>query len=54
MSNEQVSPETQGVAVELLATVDLGPEIEGMVGRELRGAGGDHRAWRRLRPDSRP
>jgi quercetin dioxygenase-like cupin family protein len=28
--------ETQGVAVEVLATVDLGPEIEGMEGRELR------------------
>ena len=36
MSQEQVSPETKGVAVELLATVDLGPEIEGMAGRQLR------------------
>ena len=30
MSNEQVAPETKGVTVKLLATVDLGPEIEGM------------------------
>ncbi len=36
MSNEQVAPETNGITVELLATVDLGPEIEGMAGRELR------------------
>ena len=36
MSDGQVAPETQGVAVELLATVDLGPEIEGMAGRQLR------------------
>jgi quercetin dioxygenase-like cupin family protein len=28
--------ETRGVTTELLATVDLGPEIEGMEGRELR------------------
>ena len=28
--------ETKGVTVEVLATVDLGPEIEGMAGRELR------------------
>ena len=35
MSDEQV-PATRGVAVELLATVDLGPEIPGMEGRELR------------------
>jgi hypothetical protein len=27
MSDEQPAPETRGVAVELLATVDLGPEI---------------------------
>ena len=32
MSNEQAAPETKGVGVELLATVDLGPEIEGMAG----------------------
>ncbi|AZD29287.1 cupin domain-containing protein [Pseudomonas chlororaphis] len=36
MSNEQVAPETKGVAVQVLATVDLGPEIEGMAGRQLR------------------
>jgi quercetin dioxygenase-like cupin family protein len=36
MSDEQVAPETRGVAVELLATVDLGHEIEGMEGRQLR------------------
>jgi quercetin dioxygenase-like cupin family protein len=36
MSNEQATPETKGVTTELLATVDLGPEIEGMAGRELR------------------
>jgi quercetin dioxygenase-like cupin family protein len=36
MSEEQQVPETRGVAVELLSTVDLGPEIEGMEGRSLR------------------
>jgi quercetin dioxygenase-like cupin family protein len=36
MSDEQVAPETRGVAVELLGTVDLGPEIQGMEGRQLR------------------
>ena len=36
MNNEQAAPETRGVTVELLATVDLGPEIEGMAGRQLR------------------
>jgi len=36
MSNEQAAPETNGVAVELLATVDLGSEIGGMAGRQLR------------------
>jgi quercetin dioxygenase-like cupin family protein len=35
MSDEQ-APETRGVSSELLATVDLGPEIEGMAGRQLR------------------
>ena len=35
MSNEQ-APETNGVTTEVLATVDLGPEIEGMAGRQLR------------------
>jgi quercetin dioxygenase-like cupin family protein len=36
MSNEMVTPETNGVEVELLATVDLGSEIPGMEGRLLR------------------
>jgi quercetin dioxygenase-like cupin family protein len=36
MSSEPAVPETRGVTSEVLATVDLGPEIEGMAGRELR------------------
>ena len=36
MSDEQVPPATRGVTAKLLATVDLGPEIEGMTGRQLR------------------
>jgi quercetin dioxygenase-like cupin family protein len=36
MSNEQAGSETKGVTVKLLATVDLGPEIEGLAGRQLR------------------
>jgi quercetin dioxygenase-like cupin family protein len=36
MKNEQTSPQTKGVTVELLAALDLGPEIEGMAGRQLR------------------
>jgi len=36
MSKEEAVPETQGVSAELLATVDLGPEIGGMAGYELR------------------
>jgi hypothetical protein len=36
MSNEQAAPETKGVTSELLATVDLGLEIEGMAGRQFR------------------
>ena len=36
MSNDQAAHETKGVTVELLSTVDLGPEIEGMEGRLLR------------------
>ena len=35
MSDEQV-PETRGVEAELLAAIDLGPEIEGMDGFQLR------------------
>lgn len=36
MGDEQAPPETRGVTVEALATVDLGPEIDGMAGRRLR------------------
>jgi quercetin dioxygenase-like cupin family protein len=36
VGGEQVAPETRGVEVQLLATVDLAGEIEGMEGRLLR------------------
>ena len=36
MSNEQVAPETTGVTVEVLTTVPLAGEIDGMTGRQLR------------------
>ena len=36
MTTEREVPETKGVTVKQLATVDLGPEIEGMAGRRLR------------------
>ncbi len=36
MSDEQRVPETRGVSVKVLAVVDLGAEIEGMAGRQLR------------------
>jgi quercetin dioxygenase-like cupin family protein len=36
MSDEEPVPETRGVTAELLATIDLGAEIEGMAGRQLR------------------
>ena len=36
MNNEPGAPETRGVAAEVLATVDLTGEIEGMAGRQLR------------------
>lgn len=36
MNDEQAIPETKGVTVKLLAALDLGPEIEGMEGRQLR------------------
>ena len=36
MSNEEVAPETRGVAAQELATVDLAREIEGMAGHQLR------------------
>jgi quercetin dioxygenase-like cupin family protein len=36
MSDEPAAPETKGVTVTLLAALDLGPELEGMAGRQLR------------------
>ncbi len=36
MSDEKAAPEMKGVTVKLLAALDLGPEIEGMAGRQLR------------------
>ena len=36
MRNEQAAPQTKGVVVKLLARLDLGGEIEGMAGRQLR------------------
>jgi len=36
MKDEKAARETKGVTVELLATVDLGSEVEGMAGRQLR------------------
>ena len=36
MINVQEVPETKGVTVTLLSALDLGPEIEGMAGRQLR------------------
>jgi quercetin dioxygenase-like cupin family protein len=36
MRDEQLAPETKGVTVNLLAAIDLGPEIDGMAGRLLR------------------
>jgi hypothetical protein len=36
MSDEQATPRTKGVEVELLTELDLGPEIEGLAGRTLR------------------
>jgi quercetin dioxygenase-like cupin family protein len=36
MKSEKAAPVTKGVTVELLAALDLGPEIEGMEGRQLR------------------
>jgi quercetin dioxygenase-like cupin family protein len=36
MSDGQAAPETRGVTSELLATIDLGPEIEEMAGYRLR------------------
>jgi quercetin dioxygenase-like cupin family protein len=36
MHNDRVAPETRGVAVRVLATVDLGREIESLAGHQLR------------------
>ncbi len=36
MDSEKSELETKGVAIELLASLDLEPELEGMAGRELR------------------
>jgi quercetin dioxygenase-like cupin family protein len=36
MSDDEVVPETRGVTAELLATIDLGPELDGLAGRQLR------------------
>lgn len=36
MTNEESVPETRGVASQLLGTVDLTGEIEGLEGRQLR------------------
>jgi quercetin dioxygenase-like cupin family protein len=36
MDDGQPAPETKGVTTEFLGSVDLGSEIEGMAGRELR------------------
>ncbi len=36
MSKQPTAPETRGVTVQLLASMDLGAEIEGMAGRQLR------------------
>jgi hypothetical protein len=36
MGNDRIPPETRGITVQPLAAVDLGPEIEGMAGRQLR------------------
>ncbi|MGD9960985.1 cupin domain-containing protein [Nocardioides sp.] len=36
MSSEQAAPQTKGVTVEFLSAVDLGPELPGLEGRQLR------------------
>jgi len=36
MSDEQAAPDSKGVSIELLAAIDLGPEIAGMARRQLR------------------
>ena len=36
MDDEDAVPETNGISVELLSAMDLGPESEGMAGLQLR------------------
>lgn len=36
MPTEEIVPESRGFTVELLSTIDLGPEIDGLSGRQLR------------------
>jgi len=36
MRDEKATPETRGITVKLLGVLDLGPELEGMAGRQLR------------------
>jgi quercetin dioxygenase-like cupin family protein len=36
MTEQSTAPNTRGVTTELLATLDLGPEIAGLAGRQLR------------------
>lgn len=36
MANDHPAPATKGVTVHMLAALDLGPEIAGMAGRQLR------------------
>jgi uncharacterized cupin superfamily protein len=43
MSDEPVAPETKGVTVKLLATVDLGPEIEAIEPGGVFGPIHDHK-----------
>ena len=36
MSEEQAIPKSRGVSIELLSALNLGPEIKGLAGRQLR------------------
>ena len=36
MKNEEAAPATRGVTVKLLSAFDLGPDIEGLAGRQFR------------------
>jgi hypothetical protein len=40
MNNEPAVPETRGVTVKVLSTVDLGPEIEGLAPKQGNDSGG--------------